>query len=77
VTRPGGHHAHLVFTDRRIHVEHRERIDYFGPGDLSRAYADWLILRSEPALIRCTQDGTPHRHSVEQFLAKDVGAVRP
>jgi SAM-dependent methyltransferase len=76
VTQPGGYHAHVVFTDRRIYVEHRERIDYFVPGHLDRAYADWLILRSEPALIRCTQDGTPHRHSVEQFLAKDVGLVR-
>ena len=77
VTQPGGNHAHVVLTDSRIYIEHGERIDYFVPGDLSRAYADWLILRCEPTLIRCTQDGTPHRHSVEQFLAKEVGLARP
>jgi tellurite methyltransferase len=76
LTPRGGHHAHVVFTDRRIYVEQGEQIDYFAPGELSRAYADWLILHCEPALIRCAQDGTPHRHSVEQFLAREIGSVR-
>ncbi|MBI2159028.1 MAG: class I SAM-dependent methyltransferase [Candidatus Rokubacteria bacterium] len=77
LTRPGGSHAHVVFTDRRIYVEKGERIDYFAEGELSRIYADWLILRCEPAMIACAQDGTPHRHSVEQFIAQAVESPRP
>ncbi len=72
LTRPGGYHAHVVFTDRHIYRERSELIDYFTDGELSRAYADWLILRCEPVMITCAQDGTPHRHSVEQFIAKET-----
>lgn len=71
VTRAGGYHGHVVFTDRTIYVEKGERIDYFTPGELSRAYSGWLILRCEQATIPCTQDGTSHHHGVEQFLAKE------
>jgi tellurite methyltransferase len=39
VTRPGGHHALVVFTDRHIYVEHGERVDYFAGDELDRAYA--------------------------------------
>lgn len=71
MTRPGGYHAHVVFTDHAIYVEHGERIDYFTHGELSRAYSDWLILRCEQTLIACSQDGTSHHHSVEQLVAKE------
>lgn len=73
LTPPGGYHAHIVFTDRRIYVEKGETIDYFRPGELRRAYANWLTLRLEEQTIRCAQDGTPHRHSVEVFIAKAAG----
>jgi tellurite methyltransferase len=76
LTPPGGYHAHVVFTDRRIYVEKGERIDYFTEGELARAYSDWLVLRYERALIACDQDGTPHRHSVEQLIAKAVASPR-
>jgi len=77
VTRPGGHHALVVFTDRHIYVEHGERIDYFAGDELDRAYADWLIRWRTRTLITCTGDGTPHRHSVERFLAtKAEGSPR-
>ena len=72
LTRPGGHHAHIVFTDRDIYVEKGEVIDYFVPGELSRVYADWLILRCEELTLACGGDGTPHRHSIEQVIAKAV-----
>ena len=75
-TRPGGWHAHVVFTDRAVYVEKGERIDYFTEGELTRAYGDWLLLRCEPMLIACAQDGIPHRHSVEQFIARAVGSSR-
>jgi tellurite methyltransferase len=71
-THPGGYHTHVVFTDSNVYVEKGERIDYFAPGELGSAYEDWLILRCERTLITCTQDGTPHRHSVEQLLARKV-----
>ncbi len=69
LTRPGGHHAHVVFTDRLIYAEKGEVIDYFGPGELSRAYADWRIISRKEKLIDCAQDGTSHVHSVEQLAA--------
>ncbi len=76
LTRPGGYHAHVVFTDRSIYVEKGERIDYFAEGELGRAYADWHIVQSEPLMITCDQDGIPHRHSVEQFIAREAGPPR-
>ena len=75
LTRPGGHHAHIVFTDRSIYVEKGEVIDYFAPGELARAYPDWRILRLEEQMIPCAQDGTPHRHSVEVLIAKAAGVA--
>ena len=75
-TRPGGCHAHVVFTDVRIYVEKRERIDYFTESELPHAYADWQILRCEPMLIPCAQDGVPHRHSVQQLIARAFDASR-
>jgi tellurite methyltransferase len=70
LTRAGGHHAHLVFSDRVIYVEKGETIDYFVPGELQRSYADWLLLASKEETIACEQDGTPHRHSVEHLIAR-------
>lgn len=77
VTRAGGYHAHVVFTADSIYVEHGEVIDYFTQDELSRAYADWLILRCEGAMITCAQDGSPHQHSVEELLAKNDGPPAP
>jgi len=70
LTRPGGLHAHIVFTDREIYVELGEIIDYFLPGELTRLYSDWRILVREEGAISCAQDGTPHRHSVETLIAR-------
>jgi tellurite methyltransferase len=70
LTRTEGLHAHIVFTDRAIYTEKGERIDYFAPGELVALYADWLIVASEQRLIDCRQDGTIHRHSVEQIVAR-------
>ena len=72
LTRPGGYHAHVVFTDLEIYVEKGEVIEYFSPGELAQAYADWLILRRADQMISCAQDGTSHRHSVELLIAKTV-----
>lgn len=73
LTPPGGYHAHVVFTDRAVYREKGEVIDYYAPGELGRAYADWQILQSEEQMIPCSQDGTPHHHSVEQLIARAVG----
>ncbi|MFQ5946927.1 MAG: SAM-dependent methyltransferase [Anaerolineae bacterium] len=72
LTPPGGHHAHVVFTDRAIYVEKGEIIDYYMPGELRETYAEWKILRLEERMIPCAQDGTSHRHSVEQLVAQVV-----
>ncbi len=74
LTSPGGYHAHLVFTDQAVYVEKGEVIDYYAPGELGRAYADWTILRSEERMIDCAQDGTPHQHSAEQLIAQAAGS---
>ncbi len=70
LTPPGGYHAHVVFTDRAIYREKGEVIDYFAAGELGRAYANWRVLQCEEQMIPCAQDGTPHRHSVEQLVAR-------
>lgn len=70
LTRPGGHHAHLVFTDRLIYVEKGERIDYFCPGELRALYPDWQVLECSEDVITCQEDGTPHRHSVERLVVR-------
>lgn len=70
LTRRGGYHAHVVFTDRLVHVELGEVMDYFARDELARVYADWRILRREDAVIDCARDGTRHRHSVEMLVAQ-------
>jgi tellurite methyltransferase len=75
LTAPGGYQAHLVFTDRRVHPEKGERIDYFAPGELERLYAGWAILKSAEGVIPCAQDGTAHLHSVAVLVGRRTGAV--
>lgn len=72
LTRPGGYHAHIVFTDGLVYVEKGEVVEHFTPGELAAAYADWVIVRQVDRLISCAQDGTPHHHSVEEFIVKAV-----
>jgi tellurite methyltransferase len=69
MTRPGGHHAHVVFTDRLVHEEKGEVVDYFAPGELGRIFAGWPIRRYHERIIRCEQDGSAHGHSVEELVA--------
>lgn len=73
LTRPAGHHAHIVFTDRVIHVEWGEIVDYFRPGELARAYAGWRVRHRGERVIRCARDGTQHRHSVQALIARRGG----
>ena len=70
LTRPGGHHAHVVFTERRIYREKNEVVHYFTPDELRDAYRGWIILRNEEGLIPCAQDGVRHVHSGETILAQ-------
>ena len=70
LTRPGGHHAHVVFTERRIYREKNEVVHYFTPNELREAYRGWIVLRHEEGLIPCAQDGVRHVHSVETILAQ-------
>lgn len=72
ITRPGGLHAHIVFTDREIYVEKGEVVDYFQPGELRNYYGDWEVLEYGESSIACCQDGTPHRHSVARLVARRV-----
>jgi len=67
---PGGLQAHLVFTDRLIYREKGEVIDYFAPGELAGTFVGWAVRRRGEGLIRCAQDGRPHRHSVERLVAQ-------
>lgn len=74
ITRPGGHQAHVVFTDRLVHEEKGEIVDYFTAGELRKAFVEWRVLRSGERVIRCAQDGTGHGHSVEELaVARPVG----
>lgn len=74
LTRPTGHQAHVVFTDRVVHVDRHEMIDYFGPVELVRAFAGWRVRHRVQRLIRCSLDGTRHRHSIEELIVQRPGA---
>jgi tellurite methyltransferase len=69
-TRRGGHHAHVVFTERCVYREKSEVVHYFTSDELRDAYRGWSILRDEEGLIPCAQDGVHHVHSVETILAQ-------
>ena len=81
LTRPGGVHAHIVFTDVSVYAEKGEEIDYFAPGDLGAIYSDWLVLEDEEGAIHCSQDGFAHSHSIERIVTtcarRDGGDVTP
>jgi tellurite methyltransferase len=70
---PGGCHAHVVFTDRHIHAEKGEVVDYFAPGELRALFDGWTVLASREGLISCAGDGTPHVHSVEEVFVRCGG----
>jgi tellurite methyltransferase len=70
LSRPGGYHAHVVFTDDHIYVEMGERIDYFGPGELGAAYHGWHVVDLRRERITCAADGLAHEHSVERLIAR-------
>jgi tellurite methyltransferase len=69
MTRPGGHHAHLVFTDRLVHEEKGEIVEYYNAGELRDAFADWQVLKRADHVISCAQDGSVHGHAVEEIVA--------
>lgn len=74
VTRPGGHQAHVVFTDRHVHEEKGEIVDYFTAGELREDFVEWQVLRHGERMISCAQDGSVHGHSVEELVvARPVG----
>ncbi len=69
MTRPGGHQAHVVFTDRHVHEEKGEIVDYFSAGELRDEFVEWQVLRNGERMISCAQDGSVHGHSVEELVA--------
>ncbi len=69
VTRPGGHHAHLVFTDRLTYEEKGEIVEYYHAGELHEAFVDWQVLKRADHVISCAQDGSVHGHAVEEIVA--------
>ena len=69
MTRPGGYQAHVVFTDRQVHEEKGEIVDYFTAGELREAFVEWQVMRSGERVISCAQDGSVHGHSVEELVA--------
>jgi tellurite methyltransferase len=77
VTRPGGLQAHVVFTDRLVHEEKGEIVDYFTAGELREAFSEWRILRHAERVISCAQDGTVHGHSVEEMTAARPAGPAP
>lgn len=68
MTRPDGHQAHVVFTDRVVHEEKGEVVEYFNAGELHEAFEDWQTLQRGEHVISCAQDGTVHGHSVEELV---------
>ena len=68
MTRPGGHHAHVVFTDRFVHEEKGEVVEYFRPGELDESFVGWRTLKRRDHVISCAQDGTVHGHAVEELV---------
>jgi len=74
MTRPGGYQAHLAFTDRLIHEEKGEVVDYFSEGELRETFGSWRRVVYGQYTIDCTQDGTIHRHAVEELIAERPAA---
>jgi tellurite methyltransferase len=68
MTRPGGYQAHVVFTNRLVHEEKGEIVDYFTAGELREAFVEWQVLRNGERMISCAQDGSVHGHSVEELV---------
>jgi tellurite methyltransferase len=77
VTRPGGYHGFIVFTDETVYAEKGELIDYFAPGELRRCYPEWLVLGAHQDSIACSRDGVFHRHSIERFVAARPALDKP
>ncbi len=77
MTQPGGHHAHLVFTDRLVHEEKGEVVDYFEPGELAESFVEWQTVARRDHVISCAQDGTAHGHAVEELVTGRPGWRAP
>ena len=77
MTRPGGHHAHAVFTDRLVHEEKGEVVEYFEPGELDEPFEGWQTVTRRDHVISCAQDGTVHGHAVEELVTARPGWRAP
>jgi tellurite methyltransferase len=73
MTRPAGHHAHVVFTDRLVHEEKGEVVEYFKLDELDESFVGWQTLRRRDYVISCAQDGTVHGHAVEELVTAQPG----
>ena len=58
-----------MFTDRLVHEEKGEIVEYYRAGELREAFVDWQILKGDDHVISCAQDGTVHGHAVEEIVA--------
>ena len=78
LTRPGGHQAHAVFTDRLIYREEGEAVDYFSAGEMHEAFLEWQILARGD---RCDQrragrdDARPRRRGAGGGAAVGASAL--
>lgn len=77
LARPGGHQAHVVFTDRQVHEEKGEIVEYFKAGELHEAFVNWQILKHGDYVISCAQDGTVHGHAVEELVVASPRGPAP
>lgn len=77
MTRRGGRQAHVVFSDRLVHEEKGEIVEYFSAGELHEAFRDWQTLKHDDHVIKCAQDGTPHGHGVEELMTARPQAPAP
>jgi hypothetical protein len=77
MTRPGGRHAHLVFTEDLVHEEKGEIVEYYRAGELREAFVNWQVLKQADHVISCAQDGSVHGHAVEEIVAARPAGPAP
>ena len=63
MTRPGGHQAHVVFTDQLVHEEKGEIVDYFTAGELGEGIGAEMTRRA------------PDRYTINPLKAARRGRI--
>ncbi len=73
-TSPSGIHAFLVLVEKPFIPKAPDAEDeiMFRSGELMSHYWDWEILYSKEYIIDCNSSGIPHKHAINEIIAKNT-----